>query len=305
MHVLLLCKQDSHFLSDDEKMLTLSYHSVRRFLRAFPFCPKPKGIGFENIPKGEPVIFVYNHIIRRTEPLWLGVGAPAGLHIRFLADIKIADPRYLPILKRDLRNALFSQRFQEKAKKHRWSQRGLTKIVNYLSMYLIAQANRLDVIIANLEIPSTKEEKSSKFSTNRTALRRCKECLEKSIPIAIAPSGGKTYESFKNPMFSTTIPMLASQFYKEGKVVKIVPSIVKENPIIGQKTYWHYVADRFMPYRWLRQLMAFFKVKSYSRPRLTVEFLPPLTFEKLHPTKDEKIDFTKKLLQLIFDNLKN
>jgi len=298
-------RQGSYFLPDDEKMLTLSYRSVRRFLRAFPFCPKPKGIGFENIPKGEPVIFVYNHIIRRTEPMWLGVGAPAGLQIRFLADIKIADPQYLPILKRDLRNALFSQRLQEKAKKYRWTQKGLEKIVNYLSRYLIAQTNKLDVIIANLEIPSTKEEKSSKFNTNRKALRRCKECLENNIPIAIAPSGGKTHESFKNPMFSTTIPMLASQFYKEGKVVKIVPSIVKENPIIGQKTYWHYVADRFLPYRLVRQLMAFLKVKSYSRPRLTVEFLPPLTFEKFHPTKDEKIDFIKKLLQLIFDNLKN
>jgi hypothetical protein len=160
------------------------------------------------------------------------------------------------------------------------------------------------VIIANLEIPTTKEEQSSKFNTNKEALRRCKECLENNIPIAIAPSGGKTYESFENPMFSTTIPMLASQFYKEGKIVKIVPSIVKENPIIGQKTYWHYVADRFLPYRMFRQLLALLKIKSYSRPRLTVEFLPPLTFEKLHPTKGEKIDFVKKLLQVIFDNIK-
>ncbi len=289
---------------NDGKMLTLSYRSVRRFLRAFPFCPKPKGIGYENIPQKDPVIFVYNHIIRRTEPMWLGVGAPAGLHIRFLADIKIADPRYLSTLKRDLRNALFSQKLQERANKHSWSRRGLEKIVDHLSRYVIDQTNRLDVIIANLEIPSSQEEQSSKFKTNRKALRRCKECIENNIPIAIAPSGGKTHESFKNPMFSTTIPMLASQFYKQGKVVKIVPSIVKENPIIGQKTYWYYVADRFLPYRIFRNLMNFLKIKSYVRPRLTVEFLPPLTFKKSHPTKDEKIDFVKKLLQLIFDNMK-
>jgi 1-acyl-sn-glycerol-3-phosphate acyltransferase len=300
-----LCKKQCYFLPEDGTMLTLSYRSLRRFLRVFPFCPKPKGIGHENIPQGEPVILVYNHIIRRTEPMWLGVGAPAGLHIRFLADTRIADPRYLSILKRDLRNALFSQRLQERAKRHRWSQKGLEKIVNFLSWYVIAQTNRLDVIPANLEIPSTKEEQSLKFNTNKKALRRCKECLENNIPIAIAPSGGKTHESFENPMFSTTIPMLASQFYKEEKVVKIVPSIVKENPVIGQKTYWHYVADRFLPYRMIRQLMAFLRIKNYSRSRLTVEFLPPLTFEKIHPTKDEKIDFVKKLLQVIFDNLKN
>ncbi len=286
-------------------MLTLSYHSVRRFLRAFPFCPKPKGIGFENIPNGEPVIFVYNHIVRRTEPMWLGVGAPPGLHIRFLADVKIADHRYMPVLRRDIRNAFFSKRLQEKAKRHRWSQKGMEKIVNFLANYLIAQSKRLDVIIADLDTPSTKEEQTRKFNTNKKALRRCKECLENNIPIAIAPSGGKTYESFENPMFSTTIPMLASQFYKEGKIVKIVPSIVKENPIIGHKTYWNYVADRFLPYRLIRQLMAFLKIKSYKRPRLTIEFLPPITFEKSQPTKDEKVDFVKSLLQVIFDNMKN
>lgn len=286
-------------------MLTLSYSSLIKFLRVFPLCPKPRGIGFENIPKGEPVIFVYNHIIRRVEPIWLGVGAPAGLHISFLADIKLADPQHLPILKRDIMNSLFSPKLQEKAQRHRWSQEAVEKTVNYLAKYVIAQTNRLDVIIANLDNPSTDEEKSSKFKTNKKALKKCKQCLENNIPIAIAPSGGKTYESFENQMFSTTIPMLASQFYNQGKIVKIVPSIVKEDPIVGQKTYWPYVADRFWPYRMIRKLMAFLKIKSYRRSCLTVEFLPPLTFENPHPTKDEKIDFVKKLLHLIFDNLKS
>jgi 1-acyl-sn-glycerol-3-phosphate acyltransferase len=286
-------------------MLTLSYPSVVRFLRTVPVCPKPKGIGYENIPKDGPVIFVYNHIIRRAEPIWLGIVSPKGMHIRFLADIVLADTTYLPILKRDIRNGVFSSRAQERAGRHRWTQKGLEKIVNGLAMYVIAQAHRLDFIIANLSMPSTKEEKSQKFNTNRKALKKCKECLEKNIPIAIAPSGGKTSESFANPTLSTTIPMLASQFYQQGKVIKIVPSIVKENPIIGEKTYWHYVADRFLPYRAIRQLMASLKIKDFKRPRLTVEFLPPLTFEIAHPSKEEKVAFVRKILQLLFDNLKD
>ncbi len=274
-------------------------------MRTVPICPKPVEIGIENIPKGEPVIFAYNHVVRRVEPMWLGVGAPSALHIRFLADITLADPQYLPVLRNDLRNSIFSPKLLEKAKQNRWIRKVIDKSTNFLAKYVVAQTSRLDVIIANLENPSTEEEKSNKFKTNKEALRRCKECLKNKIPIAIAPSGGKTYESFANPMFSTTIPMLASQFYREGKIVKIVPSIVKENPRIGQNTYWHYVADRFLPYRMFRDLMTFLKIKSYNRPRLTVEFLPPMTFEKIHPTKDEKIEFVKRLLQLIFDRLKN
>jgi hypothetical protein len=160
------------------------------------------------------------------------------------------------------------------------------------------------VIVANLDYPTEKEEISSKFRTNLKALKKCVRYLEKDIRIAIAPSGGKTYEAFENPVYNTTIPTLASRLYNKGKVVKIVPSIIKERPIIDQGTYWRYVADRIIFYRLFRQALNFFRIKSYTRPTLTVEFLPPLTFEKTNPSKSEKVDFIKGLLQLIFDNLK-
>ena len=127
---------------------------------------------------------------------------------------------------------------------------------------------------------------------------------KKDLPIAIAPSGGKTYEEFENPVYNTTIPTLACRLYNQGKVVKIVPSIIKEKPVIDQSTYWRYVSDRIIFYRFFRQALHFLKIKKYKRPTLTIEFLPPLTFEKANPTKGEKVDFVKDLLQLIYDSLK-
>jgi len=286
-------------------MLTLSYRSSVRFLRIVPICPKPKSNGLENIPKNEPVIFVYNHIVLRAEPVWLAIGTPVKSHVRFFTDFKLADPKNLPILKNDLRDSVFTQKFRQKASRFRWTEAVLEKIVDGLARFIIAQTNRFDVIIANLEYPTEKEEISSKFRTNLKALKKCVRCLEKDIPIAIAPSGGKTYEAFENPVYNTTVPTLASRLYSKGKVVKIVPSIIKERPIIDQGTYWRYVSDRIIIYRIFRQALNFFKIKSYTRPTLTIDFLPSLTFEKANPSKEEKVDFVKNLLQLIYDNLKS
>ncbi len=285
-------------------MLTLSYRSAVRFLRIVPICPKPKSKGLVNIPKNDPVIFVYNHIVLRAEPVWLAIGAPTKPAVRFLTDFKLADPKNLPTLKNDLRDSVFTQKFQKKASRFRWTKAAFEKVVDGLARYIIAQTNRIDVIIANLDYPARKEEISSKFKTNLKALKKCVRCLEKDIPIAIAPSGGKTYEAFENPVYNTTIPTLASRLYNKGKVVKIVPSIIKEQPIIDQSTYWRYVADRVIFYRIFRQALNFFRIKRYLRPKLTIEFLPPLTFERSNPSKEEKIDFVKDLLQLIYDNLK-
>ncbi len=285
-------------------MLTLSYRSAVRFLRTVPICPKPKTLGLENIPKAEPVIFVYNHIVLRAEPVWLAISTPVNPHVRFLTDFKLADPKNLPILKEDLRDSVFTQKIQKKASRFRWSGTALEKIVDVLSRYLIAQMNRFDVIIANLDYPTEKEEISDKFKTNLKALKKCVRCLKKDIPIAIAPSGGKTYEEFENPVYNTTIPTLASRLYNQGKVVKIVPSIIKERPAIDHSTYWRYVSDRIIFYRLFRQTLHLFKIKNYKRPCLTIEFLPPLTFEKENPTKSEKVDFVKDLLQVIYDNVK-
>lgn len=285
-------------------MLTFSYSSSVKILRTIPICPKPNSIGLENIPKNGPVIFVYNHIVLRAEPAWLAIGTPAKPPVIFLADFKVADPKNLPILKKDLRDSVFTQKFQQKASRFRWTKAALEKVVDVLARFIIAQTNRFDVIVANLDYPTEKEEISSKFRMNLKALKKCVRCLEKDIRIAIAPSGGKTYEAFENPVYNTTIPTLASRLYNKGKVVKIVPSIIKERPIIDQGTYWRYVADRIIFYRLFRQALNFFRIKSYTRPTLTVEFLPPLTFEKTNPSKSEKVDFVKSLLQLIFDNLK-
>lgn len=285
-------------------MLTLSYSSAVKFLRTVPLCPKPVSTGLDNIPKNEPLIFVYNHIVLRAEPVWLALGAPAKPEVRFFTDMKLADPKNLPILKKDLQASVFTQKFQEKTNRYRWTRAALEKVVDVLARFIIAQTNRFDVIIANLEYPTEKEEISSKFKTNLKALKKCVRCLEKDIPIAIAPSGGKTYEGFENPVYNTTIPTLASRLYNQGKVVKIVPSIIKERPVIDQSTYWRYVSDRIIFYRLFRQALNLLKIKSYKRPNLTIEFLPPLTFEKANPTKREKVDFVKELLQLIYDSLK-
>jgi hypothetical protein len=285
-------------------MLTLSFRSAVRFLRIVPICPKPKSAGLENIPRGEPVIFVYNHIVLRAEPVWLALSTPVKPHARFLTDFKLADPKNLPILKNDLRDSVFTQKFQKKASRFRWSMAALERVVDGLARFIIAQMTRFDVIIANLENPTEKEEISNKFKTNLKALKKCVRCLEKDIPIAIAPSGGKTYEGFENPVYNTTIPTLASRLYNKGKVVKIVPSIIKERPIIDQSTYWRYVSDRIIFYRLFRQALHFFKIKKYKRPSLTIEFLPPLSFEKASPTKNEKVEFVKNLLQIIYDNVK-
>ena len=285
-------------------MLTLSYSSSVKFLRTIPICPKPVSKGWENIPKNEPMIFVYNHIVLRAEPVWLALGAPAKPGIRFFTDMKLADPQNLLELKKDIQTSVFTQKFQKKMNKFRWTRAVLEKIVDVLARFILAQTNRYDVIIANLEYPTDKDEISSKFKTNLRALKKCVRCLEKDIPIAIAPSGGKTYEDFENPVYNTTIPSLASRLYNQGKVVKIVPSIIKEQPVIDQSTYWRYVSDRIIFYRLFRQAMNFIKIKSYERPTLTIEFLPPVTFEKANPAKSEKVDFVKNLLQLIYDNLR-
>jgi hypothetical protein len=286
-------------------MLTLSYRSAVRFLRTVPICPKTISIGLENIPKGEPMIFVYNHIVLRAEPVWLAIGAPTKPGVRFFTDFKLADPQNLPELKKDIQASVFTEKFQKKAGRARWSKAALEKIVDTLARFIIAQMNRFDVIIANLEYPTEKKEISSKFKTNLRALKKCVQCLERNLPIAIAPSGGKTYEAFENPVYNTTIPTLASRLYNQGKVVKIVPSIIREDPVIEQSTYWRYVSSRIIFYRIFRQFLNFLRIKSYKRPRLTIEFLPPLTFEKENPTKEEKVDFVKDLLQLIYDSLKD
>jgi hypothetical protein len=285
-------------------MLSFSYNFLRTLGRRVPVCPKPKPVGLENIPKNGPIIYVYNHITKRGEPVYLGVAAPNTPKIRFLAEVTIAARRFLPILRKDIEDSIFPPRFQKKIRRKRWAKPLYNKLIDFLARYLIAQINRINSIVVDLQEPDTEEARLEKQRTNKQALKECMESLENNIPIAIAPSGGKTHEGLENPVYQTIVPSLASMFFKRGKVVKIVPSVVKERPMIDKKTYWRYVADRVFIYKAVRWIMNLLKIKRYKKFCLTVEFLPPLTFENARPSKPEKIEFVKNLQQLIYSKLR-
>ena len=285
-------------------MLTFSYNTLRILARTVPVCPKPDAVGLKNIPKDGPIIYVYNHMTRRGEPLYLGVVAPKSPNIKFLAETTIASMKYLPTLREDIEDAFFSQRFQKIVKRIPWAKLCYSGLIDYLARYIVAQTTRIGSIIVDVYEHSTEEEKLEKHRINKQALEGCIESLENNVPLAIAPSGGKTYETLEKPVYSTIVPTLASMFYRQGKIVKIVPSIIKERPLINRKTYLLYIADRIFFYKAIRWLMNLFKIKSYKKPCLTVEFLPPLTFENAQPSKYEKVEFVKNLQQLIYDTLK-
>jgi hypothetical protein len=284
-------------------MLTLSYKNFRNFLRTIPICPKPKAIGLENIPKNEPTLFVYNHVTRRAEPLFLGLAAPASPYIRFFAEITLVSAYQLSRTKRDIVNSMFSQNWQKKMNKNPWRRSRLEKFADFLTRFFIAQISRFQIIPVYLHDPPTREEELKKWRINKNALEECLKCLESHIPVAIAPSGGSTHETVDIPVSQTIVPTLASLLYKRGKVVKIVPSVVKERPEINKKTYKKYVTNRIFFYRFLRWLMNKIKIKSYEQPRLTVEFLPPLTFAKANPSKSEKVLFVAELQKIMYTAL--
>ena len=234
----------------------------------------------------------------------MGVAAPNTPKIRFLAEVTIAAKKYLPILRKDVEDSIFPAGFREKIRRRRWAELFYNKLIDFLARYIVAQVNRLDSIVVDLQEPNTDEERLEKQRTNKQALKKCIESLENNIPIAIAPSGGKTHEGIENPVYQTIVPSLASMFFKRGKVVKIVPSVVKERPAIDKKMFWRYLADRIFIYKAIRWVLNLLKIKSYKKYCLTVEFLPPLTFENARPSKPEKIEFVKNLQQLIYSTLR-
>jgi 1-acyl-sn-glycerol-3-phosphate acyltransferase len=285
-------------------MITLSYKNLRALVRTLPVCPKPKAVGLENIPDNGPIIYVYNHITRRGEPIYFGLAAPTKPNIRFLAETIVASPEYFPQLHKEVENAIFPPKFQKKAQKRLWIKLWYGKFINIMTKYAIEQANRLKLIQVDLFEPNSEEDRLRKRKTNKKAYLECIKSLENDIPIAIAPSGGRTHKIDENPVYQTIVPTLASSLYQRGKTVKIVPSIVKETPMITKRTYWKYVAHRFFFYKAIKRFWKFIKNKSYEKPRLVVEFLPPLTFEKANPSKPEKVEFVKNLQHLIYSSLK-
>lgn len=285
-------------------MLTLSYKNFRNFLRIFPICPKPEAIGLENIPRNEPTLFVYNHVTRRAEPLFLALAAPARPYIRFFAEITLVSTYKLSRTKRDIMNSIFPPHRQQKMRQNFLKRFFFEKFADFMTRFFIAQMSRFHIIPVYLHDPPTREEELTKWRMNKDALEECLKCLESNIPVAIAPSGGSTHETVEIPISQTIVPTLAGLLYKRGKVVKIVPSVVKERPEISKKTYKKYVADRIPPCRLLRWLTNKIKGKSYERLRLTVEFLAPLTFAKANPLKLEKVLFVAELQKVMYASLK-
>jgi 1-acyl-sn-glycerol-3-phosphate acyltransferase len=281
-------------------MVAFSYKRLRTLMRTIPICPKPKAVGLKNIPDNEPIIYVYNHLTRRGEPVYLGMAAPSKPNIRFLAETIIVSPEYKLKLFKEVEDAIFPPRFQNRARKSLWIKLWYSKLINFLTKYVIAQATKLKVINVHLFQAATDEEKLKKLKMNKQAFIECIRTLERNVPIAIAPSGGRTHTTVENPVYHTIVPTLASSLYKRGKTVKIVPSIIKEAPMITKRTYWKYVADRFFFYKAFKRFMGLFNHNNYRKPRLIVEFLPPLTFRKKNPSKPEKIEFVKKIQQLIY-----
>jgi len=284
-------------------MISFSYKNFIALIRALPLCPLPQAINLKNIPFNEPVIYVYNHVTRGAEPFFLGLAAPVSPPIRFLAEITVLGDYLIERSSKDIKNAVFPETWQRKMEKYRVTHFILKKIVDLLTRYFITQMGRFNLIPVYLHEPETEEERLIKRRINRQAIIECLSSLEKNMPVAIAPSGGSTHVEAESADIQTIVPTLASLLYKRGRIVRIVPCVIKERPPVTKKTYLLYLADRFFLFRWSKRMWCRLRGKAYQRPRVTVEFLPPLTFARANPTKAEKIAFVQKLQHLMFEAL--
>jgi 1-acyl-sn-glycerol-3-phosphate acyltransferase len=282
-------------------VIRLPFKFWRLLLKTAPICPHPRAIGIENIPpRGEPTLFVYNHVSKRGEPVFLALAAPAEPPPRFFIEMTLVGNDLFARTRRDVRDSVFSSRFQQKMGRRVLSRKIMDKWLDFLTRLLITQLSGFNFIPVYIHFPLSPEEKLRKRQINNEALMTCLNSLEKGIPVAIAPSGGYTHDNLENLPVQTIVPTLAALLLKRGKELKIVPSIIKEVPPVSQRTYWHYVADGMLFYRLWRQLLNMLKVKTYERPRLTVEFLPPLTFPGANSSKAEKIALVKELQEMMY-----
>jgi hypothetical protein len=284
-------------------MLTFSYRNSIRILKYLPLCPKPKAVGLSNLPKDEPTIYVYNHIHRRVEPLFLALAAPPDPPIRFFVDIKVSRPEIFAETHADVKDSVFSPNLQEKWGRHALRRKILESASRLLTRFLIANISGYNFIPVFVHEPRSPEEQTRKRRINREAFQDCIRSLESHVPVAIAPSGGYTHQETTKSTVPTTLPSLAEMLQKRGKTLKIVPSVVKERPQVGHGTYKRYIADRIPPYRLCRLLLDRLKIKRYERPRLTVEFLTPVTFPHSDSSKDDKVQFVQHLQKIMYDVL--
>lgn len=284
-------------------MLTFSYRNSIRIMKYLPVCPKPKAVGLSNIPRDEPTIYVYNHITKRVEPLFLALAAPPDPPIRFFVDIKVTRPEIFADTQTDVKDSVFSPGLQEKWSRHALRRKILERASRLLTRFLMANISRYNFIPVFVHDPRSPEEEARRRRINREAFQDCLTSLEANIPVAIAPSGGYTHQDSTKSIIPTTLPSLAELLQKRGKILRIVPSVIKERPQVCHGTYKKYIADRILPYRLCRLLLDRLKIKRYERPRLTVEFLPPVTFPYCDSSKDDKVRFVQHLQQIMYDVL--
>jgi len=284
-------------------MLSFSYRNTIRIIKCLPVSPWPKAIGLTNIPHDEPTIYVYNHQTARVEPFFLALAAPSRPAIRFFVDWKVAQLAVVGETLKDVRNSVFSPRFQEKWSRYPLRRRVLEWACRLLTRFLTANICGYNFIPVYVHEVRTPEDEALRQHVNRQALQQCIESLENNVPVAIAPSGGYTYQETKRSSVPTTLPTLGEILQKRGKTLKIVPSVVKEIPPVRHGTYNRYIADRILPYRIVRLLLDRLKIKRYDRPRLTVEFLPPVTFPYTDSSKEDKVRFVRQLQQIMYDVL--
>ncbi len=284
-------------------MLTFSYRNSVRLIRLLPLCPVPKASGLSNIPKDDHTIFIYNHQTARVEPLFVALAAPTDPPLRFFIDAKVVDPGILAETRKDVRNSVFSSGTQEKWARHALTRKILERTSRFLTRFMIANLNRYNFIPVFVHEPQSAEELAGWRRFNRSSIEDCLKSLENKIPVAIAPSGGYTHQDTTRLTVPTTLPTLAALLQKRGKTLKIVPSVVKERPQVGFSTYKRYIADRILPYRLLRLLLHRLGIKRYERPLVTVEFLPPVTFPHVNPSKAQKVEFVHHLQKIMYDVL--
>jgi hypothetical protein len=284
-------------------VITLSYRNGYRLLRWLPICPKPVAIGLSNIPRDEALLFAYNHQTARAEPLFLAMAAPPRLQIRFFADVKVAKPSIVAETLKDVRNSLFSAGVQKKWSRHPLRRKMMGWVSRFMTRFLTANISRFNAIPVYIREPSTPEEEAMRRKTNREAFEDCIQSLENNIPVALAPSGGFTHQDAMRSTVPTILPSLAEVLQRRGKTLKIVPSVIKERPQVAHGTYKLYIADRILPWRLFRLLLDRLKIKRYVRPRLTVEFLPPVTFPHVDSSKEDKVRFVQELQQMMYDVL--
>src|SRR4030042_394367 len=190
--------------------------------------------------------------------------------------------------------------------KDEWGRHALRKKIlerasRLLTRFLIANISGYNFIPVFVHEPRSPEEQTRRRRINREAFEDCIRSLESHVPVAIAPSGGYTHQETTKSTVPTTLPSLAAMLQKRGKTLKIVPSVVKERPQVCHATYKRNIAARILPYRLCRLLLDRLKIKRYERPRLTVEFLPPVTFPCLDSTKEDKVRFVQHLQQIMYD----